>query len=329
MITERVIIFDDIDDVFEHIVKTAVSLTNAEAATIRVFDIETGTLKIVKGYGVSSGFLTQPAVKIGEGIAGSTVEKGKLFSTNDATGEMLVNNPELVQLEGIKSILCIPMKNKTTAIGCITAYRKTTEPFDDHEMMLLSIFSSEAVEAIEKAKAINELKKQARLDQLTGLFNKKTIMEKIKLEIDRARRHSNNLSILFIDLDKFKEYNDINGHLMGDKLLYDFSNMLKSKTRSIDIIGRFGGDEFIIIAPQTGTDGSLMLAENLLKSINDFQYKMNESDTKHNVTCSIGISVYPDNSTDLDELIDKADKALYTSKKKGKNTYTLYSEMKN
>ena len=327
MITERVIVFDGLDDVFEHIVKTAVQLTNAEAATIRVFDIETGLLEIVKGYGVTDGFLSQPSIRVGEGLIGIAVQTGKSFSTTDVKSESDCKNAELAQIEKIKSLMCVPMKTKESTIGCITVYRKDNTAFEDHDLMLLSIFASEAVEAVEKARLMDELKKQATFDSLTGIYNKQAIIEKLKVELDRSKRHNYSLALLFIDLDGFKEFNDDHGHLMGDKLIHDFTTVLRNHSRKIDILGRFGGDEFIIIAPQSDIAGATVLAEKLRQAVEDQGFLSSKVDQVHHTSCSIGIAMFPSHSDNLEGLLEKSDKALYESKRKGRNCVSLWNEI--
>ena len=326
MISERMIVFDGMEDVFEHIVKTAVALTQAEAATIRVFDIETGTLDIVHGYGVTEGFLTQPPVRVGEGITGNVVLNRKAFSTTDVASEENCKNSELAELEGIKSVICVPMNTKDSCIGCITVYRKSMDSFSDHELMLLSIFSAEAVQAVEKARLIRELQEQATQDPLTSLWNKKAFCQKLLVEIDRCKRHSQELALIFIDLDGFKPFNDTHGHLMGDKLLHDFTQILKTHCRKIDILGRFGGDEFVIIAPQTDANGALHLAEKLRYHTENHPFLTGNSEAPASISCSIGIAMLEEDSTDQ-LMLEQADNALYKSKRNGRNKVHFYSNI--
>lgn len=325
MISERMIVFDGLDDVFEHIVKTAVALTQAEAATIRVFDIETGTLDIIKGYGVTEGFLSQPPIRVGEGITGTVVQTRQSFSTTDVTEDPLCKNNELAHLEGIRSAICVPMNTKDSCIGCITVYRKTKDPFSDHELMLLSIFSTEAVQAVEKSQLLDELKAQATQDPLTGLWNKKALMNELRVEMDRSQRHQQPLAVMFIDLDGFKTFNDQHGHLMGDKLLHDFTKILREHCRKIDILGRFGGDEFIVIAPQTDLEGARKLAEKLRSTTCEHEFLSSQIDVYTHISCSIGIAIQEEGSS-IDDLLVQADQALYTSKNNGRNQITSYAE---
>ena len=327
MISERMIIFDGLDDVFEHIIKTSVALTNAEAATIRVFDIQQGALNIVKGFGVTEDFLSQPPIQVGEGITGQVVLTGQPYASTDVSIDTSCKNAEMAALEGIRSVICVPMKNREGPIGCITVYRKTRDAFSDHELLLLSIFSSEAVQAVEKARMLAELKKQATLDPLTGLYNKRSFMEKLTIEIDRGQRHQHPVALLFIDLDGFKQYNDVHGHLIGDKLIHDFTNILKHSCRRIDILGRFGGDEFVVIAPQTGVDGARHLAEKIRQSTEITEFLQSRSDINTPITCSIGLTVIDGWHPATAEIaLDQADKALYECKKNGKNGFCVYGD---
>lgn len=325
MITERMIVFDGLDDVFEHIVKTAVALTHAEAASIRVFNIETGTLDIVKAYGVTEGFLSQPPVRVGEGITGTVVHTRKPFLTSDVRQSSLCKNVELAELEGIRALICVPMNTRDSSIGCITVYRRTTEAFADHELLLLSIFSSEAVQAVEKGRMLSELRKQATLDPLTGLYNKKALLDRLTIETDRAHRNNQPMAVLFLDLDGLKGFNDTHGHLMGDKLIHDFTQILKQHSRKIDVLGRFGGDEFVIVAPQTDEVGAARLATKLVQAVAEHEFISSHLNQPFHATCSVGVARLPDNGANSELLLEAADAALYESKRQGKNRVTFAS----
>ncbi|MEK6750582.1 MAG: sensor domain-containing diguanylate cyclase [Pseudomonadota bacterium] len=324
MITERMIVFDGLDDVLNHITKTAISLTQAEAATLRVFDLATGTLNIIQSHGLTEGFIDQPPILIGEGIIGTVVMTGQPYFTADVAQDKLCKNADIAALEGIHALLCVPMKTRTGTLGCITVYRRTTNPFREHDLLLLSIFSSEAVEAIEKARLIDELKKQATLDPLTGLLNRRALMEDLAVELDRASRHSTPVALLFVDLDGFKQFNDMHGHILGDKLLHDFTQLLRINCRKIDHIGRFGGDEFIIIAPQTTEPGAASLAEKLHQALANHRFLTSSAVTSYRTTCSIGIALCDVGVTkSAEQLLREADDAMYQSKRGGKNRSTV------
>jgi diguanylate cyclase (GGDEF)-like protein len=324
LISERLIIFDGIDDVFNHIVKTAVSLIGAEAATIRIFEVASGKLKIMKGYGVSQEFFSQPAMNIGEGISGRVVLEGKPFLTENLATEPHCINKEIAKLEGIKSFMCVPLKTREMCIGTLSVYRKNKEAFTDYDMVILNIFGMQAAEALEKAKLVAELTKQATFDHLTGMYNKNAILSIIDKNLSLSSRYEMKSCVIFLDIDGFKGFNDTHGHLLGDKLLLDFATILKKMLRKSDSIGRFGGDEFVIIVPQTTKEQALHIVNKMKKNIEEHNFIGKEA-AKVKITFSAGIVAYPEGGNSVDELINKSDEALYQSKALGKNRVTLWS----
>lgn len=150
-------------------------------------------------------------------------------------------------------------------------------------------------------------------DQLTGVFNRRKIDEILKFEIKKSNRYHNTFSIILIDIDHFKSVNDTYGHMVGDIVLKEFSTILKNTIRDLDILGRWGGEEFIIVCMQTDLEGATLLAEKLRKKIKHFNF-----DTVNNKTASFGVATSKRNTT-TEELIDLADKALYRAKNTGRD----------
>lgn len=320
---ERIIVFEGIEDVLQHIVQTAASLTRSDAATLRLFNIKTGELDIKAGVGVSESFLGQPGLKLGEGIIGKVVQSGESFITDDILKESRCSQKDLALMEGIKSVLSIPLRDKESAIGCITIYRKNGSPFMENELLLLSIFGAQAVEAVEKTNQLESLQRQAIYDYLTDMYNKKYLLQRIESEIKRADRHNHAVSIIFIDIDNFKKFNDEHGHLLGDKLLKDFSTLIQDELRKNDIVGRFGGEEFIIVASETDKKGAVSLARKLLELMKKASFLGSEGLLK-GITFSAGISSYPEDGNTSTEIIQKADEAMYIAKSDGKCRIELY-----
>jgi diguanylate cyclase (GGDEF)-like protein len=156
-------------------------------------------------------------------------------------------------------------------------------------------------------------------DPKTGCYNTKFIYEFVVKELKKARRHRQQLSMMMIDLDNFKDINDRFGHLAGDKVLKEFSIVMMSTVRDEDIIARFGGDEFMIVLPQTDRKGSLSLGERMItKCRNHFEDKK-EIAGNAIITFSCGVSTFPTDAQDYESLVTVADNALYNAKKQGKN----------
>lgn len=320
---ERVIVFEGIEDVLQHLVKTATSLTSSDAATIRLFNIETGKLDVKTGCGLSECFLDQAPLELGEGIIGRVVQNCEHFVTANVRDEPHCNQKDLAHMEGINSVMSVPLKTRDAAIGALTIYRKSKQTFTDSELLLSSIFAAQAVEAIEKTIQLESLKKQAIYDQLTNVFNKHSVINRLEEEVKRALRYKKFLTVTFIDIDDFKKFNDTHGHLLGDKLLKDFSDILKNELRKNDLLGRCGGEEFVIITPETDKSGAEAIANKLLEITVKHSFLGHDGEVK-GISFSAGISSYPLDGKTSEELIDKADKAMYVAKRGGKKSVVKY-----
>jgi len=315
---ERLVVFEGIDEVLEHIVKTAASLTQADAASMRLFDIKSGVLEIKAGVGLSSAFMIQEPLALGEGIVGKVVENCKAYTCSNVRKDPDCCNKDLTAQEGINSIISVPLKNREKAIGSLSVYRRSQQEFSDAEMLLMSIFAAQAVEAVEKTNQLEQLRRQATHDSLTEIYNRRFLLTRIEEELKRAKRYNHHLSIIFIDLDDFKKFNDCHGHLLGDKLLKDISSLIKKELRQNDFLGRMGGEEFIIVTPETDKKGAMMLSRKLLDLIwhNEF---LGKQGGVTGISFSAGISSFPDDDQLAQELIRIADETMYQVKTNGKN----------
>ena len=142
-------------------------------------------------------------------------------------------------------------------------------------------------------------------------------MERLEEEMKRSKRYGFNFAFLMVDIDNFKKCNDTCGHLVGDVVLRDVGRIIKEHVREIDLVGRFGGEEFSLVLPETGRDGALMAAERLRKNVELNVFKA--YDEKLKLTVSVGVAIYPQDSDNTKDLVDKADEAMYDAKKSGKN----------
>jgi diguanylate cyclase (GGDEF)-like protein/PAS domain S-box-containing protein len=175
----------------------------------------------------------------------------------------------------------------------------------------------------ESHRFIKELEKLSSEDSLTGLQNRRMIFERIKHEIERVRRYGADLSLIFCDLDYFKEINDTYGHNAGDGVLRTIAEILRRSVRNSDVVGRYGGDEFLLVLPQTSLKGAGELAERIRICVQDTQFEMPDG-KRAGITMSIGVAFYDGIETDIDALISRIDTALYVSKRSGKNqVYSL------
>ncbi len=162
-------------------------------------------------------------------------------------------------------------------------------------------------------------------DELTDLYNNRYLKEYLKQESIRALRYNTKFSIIFLDLDGLKEINDSYGHIYGAKTLKELGKLLKKHTRSSDVVGRFGGDEFIIVIFGASKKEAKSVAERLRKKIKENVF-LKEEGYNIKLTASFGIASFPEDATNIDELINKADKAMYQVKKSGKDGVQCYKE---
>jgi diguanylate cyclase (GGDEF)-like protein len=175
--------------------------------------------------------------------------------------------------------------------------------------------------------AIAELEQLATRDGLTGLYNHRYFQEWLDIELSRARRHGHPVSLLFIDVDHFKQYNDRNGHPAGDRLLKRLSSVLTGgrssglpvTTRKSDIVARYGGEEFVMLLPETSFEGARIKAQRILAAMAEQSFEHGEAQPSGRVSVSIGVACFPEHGQDKQELIAAADKMLYKAKHAGRN----------
>ncbi len=177
---------------------------------------------------------------------------------------------------------------------------------------------------------ITRLNEEVRLlavtDELTGLHNRHFFMDRIELELERARRYQRNLSFLMIDLDDFKHYNDTHGHQPGDRLLQDLARCFQGLTRKTDVAARYGGEEFVILMPETAKAEAAALAERICTAVAQYPFAHRETQPGGKVTISVGVSEFPSDADSVYRLIQKADQSLYQAKDRGKNRVCVPDE---
>jgi len=171
----------------------------------------------------------------------------------------------------------------------------------------------------ELEEARDQLRQLAITDGLTGLYNYRYFKEQWNQEIIRAQRHSLSLSLIMIDIDHFKLYNDTHGHLAGDEVLRAIGHLIRSNIRKIDIPARYGGEEFAVILPETAKAPATFVAEKLRKLVEECPIPHEEKQPGGKLTISLGVSTFPDDGQSPEQLIDVADQRLYKAKQNGRN----------
>jgi diguanylate cyclase (GGDEF)-like protein len=216
---------------------------------------------------------------------------------------------------GSRSEMYVPLISFGEEIGVLACGRGPMEDFQENEVHAIESVADIFAAGIQNAAHVEQIRQMAFRDGLTGIFNRRQFETKIWEEVERASRYSTPLSILMIDIDNFKQVNDDFGHLLGDEVLRQVSNLFTTHVRKVDIVCRYGGEEFAIIAPQTPGDKALPLAEKLRRKIATWHF----AGVPRSITVSIGVAEFPEHGTTRDSLVRAADAALYLAKQKGRN----------
>jgi diguanylate cyclase (GGDEF)-like protein len=161
-------------------------------------------------------------------------------------------------------------------------------------------------------------KKLSITDELTKVYNYRYLQSQLGVEVRRAERYRRPLSLIMIDIDNFKSYNDEFGHLRGDIALFEVAKIIQENCRSVDIVARYGGEEFVVILPETTDEGAKKVGERIRKAVSSHQFLGKQNKRTEKFTVSVGVSPYWDGASQK-EIIQKADEALYQAKRFGKN----------
>lgn len=307
---------------YETIVDISVHLTDAERSSLMLIEDEKPCLTIKAAKGINKKLLKEMKIKVGEGIAGKVFEEGIPLIVHDIEKDerfLIKRRPSY----RTGSFISLPFKIGKRTIGVLNISDKITgEVFSEKDLDLLRPFASYATIALERSmyySLAGHLKELSITDSLTGLFNRRYFEERFFEELQRSERHNLSFSLAMMDIDDFKLFNDTEGHLAGDQVLKNIANTAKDSLRVIDVIARFGGEEFAVIMPQTEKEEAFLVAERIRKSVKEQLPRTWKVFPRERITISIGVATFPSDGKDRSELIRNADRALYRGKKEGKD----------
>lgn len=230
-----------------------------------------------------------------------------------------------LRTEKVESIIAVPLffRNEEKIMILLLGSTKEAEFLDNDIIQMLLTLANQVTIALENADLYRTTKDLTIIDDLTKLYNARYLEDFITKEVKRSQRYHLQFSILFMDLDNFKIINDqYGGHLMGSETLKEFGYLLRTVIRQTDIAARYGGDEFVVVAPETTLNNSIILAERIQTATNNFKF-LQKFGLNIKITVSIGISNYPMHGSDYKTLIKKADTAMYNTKDEGKNSISV------
>src|SRR5579864_6488261 len=219
------------------------------------------------------------------------------------------------------SLMSIPLISFGQTLGVLTLHSSKRNAFGENELQSLESVADICANSIQNAHYVERVKQLAYLDGLTGIFNRRFFELRIMEEIERARRYGTGIAVIMADIDQFKRLNDEFGHLLGDEVLRQVSSIFHQQVRKIDVVCRYGGEEFAILLTQTNAQQAFTIAEKLRRQIENWQFP----GVPRSITISAGVAAFPTHGRSRDEIVRAADNGLYTAKQEGRNRVCLVS----
>jgi diguanylate cyclase (GGDEF)-like protein len=265
---------------------------------------------------------TEPiSVRFGEGLVGRAAERKKPLLIRDGAHDPRLAAEEQRCAAASFSMLLLPLVAGNQTMGVVQFERDAPGAFTRRDLSRIQALASQAAATLANVRAHQDVYSQAVTDALTGLYNRRHMQTVLADERRRAQRYSHPLSVIMLDVDGFKNYNDTYGHVQGDILLKMLSGILQANVRGVDIVGRFGGEEFLVVLPETPSEEAYQTAERLRLAVAQtiFPGFANDPDLAVFKTISLGIATFPDITHDTQALVTLADNALYRAKRGGRN----------
>jgi len=268
-----------------------------------------------------------------QGVLTSTLSAECCAYTADCPVRAAISSGEITRTEGhacslfphtMTHQLVIPVKVENVGDMALLTTSTSGEYTDLLTEDILASLQNHVRSALTNAHKYDAIRRQVVTDHLTGLYNRRYFMNRAGEEIERSLRHQQPLSVLMLDIDNFKQFNDTYGHATGDRVLQTVARAMKAVLRKPDICSRHGGEEFAVLLPNTPGDNAYHVAERVRKTLSDTRYTGLGLPPEVNITLSVGVATCPRDATVLDELVDLADKALYQAKAEGRDMVVLW-----
>lgn len=312
-IDQRISAILELHHLIDFIIEKATEILEVQRCSLMVLDVEEQELLIKGARGLDEDIIINTRIKIGESIAGLVARDGNPLLVTDIEVEPIIGRKNNFLYKS-KSFLSVPIKLRDKVVGVFNASDKGPmgeDVFTQTDLKVISMIIQQAAIAIENANYYRELEHLSTIDSLTGLYNHRHFMRTLRHEVERSNRYGNPLCLLMFDVDDLKSYNDVYGHLEGDRLLKEISRAVKESLRVVDVVCRYAGDEFMIILLETSILQVKVVAEKIKQAVSSLRLK-------RMITLSMGIATCRKN-INVHDFILKTDQALYQAKKEGKD----------
>lgn len=317
----------DLQKVLQTIMEKISDLLQPDAWSLLMLDEKAQELYFEIAIGAGADKLKDLRLKLGEGIAGWVAQNGEpvLVDEVEKDPRFTPRFDELTQTD-TRSVVAVPIKGREKVLGVIELVNYLGKgSFRNDDIPILKNLADYAAIAIENARYVQRIHELTITDDCTSLYNARHLNFVLDAEIYRSTRYNYEFSVIFIDLDRFKQVNDTHGHLVGSKLLWMIGEIIKTNLRMIDYAFRYGGDEFVVLLPQTSKESSLVVVRRIKDLLNAKSF-FEEEGLNIRLTASFGVSSFPADGHTRKEILRQADEAMYLVKNTSRNSIALAGE---
>jgi diguanylate cyclase (GGDEF)-like protein len=307
----------DLDSILRTILDHMEQFIEADMWTLLMLDEINQELYYAIAAGGEEAALRDLRVKVGEGVAGWVVQNGETLIVPETVNDPRLGDVSATQTRKVHSVIAMPLRGRKGVQGVIEILNPRSEQLTDYTIAFLHILADHAAIAIENARDVGRIQQLTITDDATGLFNVRHLYEILGQELDRGARFNIPVSLIFLDLDRFKLVNDKHGHLVGSELLAHIGSRLRELARPDDMCFRYGGDEFVVMMPETAAEDAQAEAERLHRELMSTPFRMRNG-LVLKVSASVGLASYPTDGATLHAVIGTADARMYKVKTGGR-----------
>ncbi len=307
----------DLDTILRTILDHMERLIEAELWALLMLDESRQELYYAIAGGGEEVALRDLRVKVGEGVAGWVAQHGETLIVPETVNDPRLHSPGSPDIRKVRSVIALPLRGRKGTHGVIEILNPHAGHLNDYTIAFLHILADHAAIAIENANDVSRIQQLTITDDTTGLFNVRHLYDVLARELDRSAQKGHPVSLAFLDLDRFKQVNDVHGHLIGSELLSRVGRRLQELSRQQDSCYRYGGDEFVILMPATTADIAISQANALHRELTTTRFRM-KTGLELGVSASIGLATAPRDGSTIHGIIGVADSRMYDVKTNGR-----------
>ena len=308
--------YSSVDDVSSLIVDGANGILGAEISCVYLFERSDQVLRLNASQGRPEDAF-EPVVPVRETILGMAYRDGIIQECDVDHGSA---SAAWMRGQGeVRSQAALPLRTGDQTIGVLVVASSTYRELTPAEMERLQVIGNQSSLSLQNALLHGELERLSVTDRLTELYNHGYFQQRLEEEIGRAARFNHTLSLIMLDIDNFKDFNDTYGHPRGDRVLQAVSGIIRSNLREMDVAARYGGEEFVIVLPETALEGAAAVAERIREGVEAYGFVGGDDIAPVHRSISVGVASFPTHADTPSGLIEAADNAMYVAKREGKN----------